>query len=843
LRVDYLALSSSHPGGGMTLLHRDRWREIEPLLDEALRLDDQERASWLGDLHLRAPDLAADLTTLLSEETAADRSGFLTGPVVATLAGLQLGAYTLERPLGEGGMGSVWLARRTDGRFEGRAAVKLLNLALHTEAGQEQFRQEGSLLARLTHPGIARLLDAGVSPAGQPYLVLEHIDGQPIDSFVQERSLGVRQRLQLFQQVLDAVHHAHANLVVHRDLKPSNILVTRDGTVKLLDFGLAKLVEPDTVLAEARTGHRWMTPEYASPEQIRGEPVTTRTDVYQLGVVLYKLLSGRVPFAGLQVHDIESAVLSDDPPPPSRGSADAAAVRGDLDAIVLKALRKTPAERYASVEALGTDIRRHLSGHPVSARHSTIAYRTQRFMRRNRLALGIAVAAMLVTTLYVVTLANERRRIAAALEEAQFGTRRAEAVSNFMLGLFDVSVRGERLADSTTARDILEAGLAHAREFSSQPALQAQMLDIVGRLELRLGNYERATPILEEALETRRKLYGNQHPDVATSLESLVDLAMLKHDYPAQRKLGQEAFTLRRALSGPNDVRTLNTMYRYGTALHQTGENAEAKRVLDEWIATISRLPADTSSERAAQLEHLATLLTYDRDFARAERLIREALAIKRALLGDEHPSVGYAVSILADMLLHAQRFEDAEREVRKSIAIYRKAYPEGHPELAREVRQYAVILEGQRRYPEAETQLREALGLQQQLGRSGSVDFAMTELNLAVALTANGKFGESERVARHGMTLLERQLGQNNSMVYYAKIVVGDAVRGLRRYAQAESLLLSAYTRFQVPKPMTRQWHAFALHALVRLYDAQGKASDATKYRTLLSVDSSVKR
>ena len=273
----------------MTVLQRDRWRLLEPLLDEALRLEEPDRSSWLGELRSRAPDLADDLTTLLSGETVADRDGFLEGPVVATLTGLQLGAYTLESPLGEGGMGSVWLARRTDGRFEGRAAVKLLNLALHTSPGQEQFRQEGSLLARLAHPGIARLLDAGVSPAGQPYLVLEHIDGQPIDDFARERSLSVHERLQLFQQVLDAVHHAHANLVVHRDLKPSNILVTRDGVVKLLDFGLAKLVEPDTTAPEgtARTGHRWMTPEYASPEQVRGESVTTRTDVYQLGVVLY----------------------------------------------------------------------------------------------------------------------------------------------------------------------------------------------------------------------------------------------------------------------------------------------------------------------------------------------------------------------------------------------------------------------------------------------------------------------------------------------------------------------------------------------------------------------------
>ncbi len=832
----------------MTLLQRERWLVLEPLLDEALQLEEHERTSWLGALRSRAPDLADDLATLLSGEATADHDGFLNGPVFATLAGLQLGAYTLESPLGEGGMGSVWLARRTDGRFEGRAAVKLLNLALHTTAGQEQFRQEGSLLARLAHPGIARLLDAGVSPAGQPYLVLEHIDGQPIDQFARERALSVGQRLQLFEQVLDAVHHAHANLVVHRDLKPSNILVTRDGKVKLLDFGLARLVQPDASTPDGadRTGHRWMTPQYASPEQVRGDPVTTRTDVYQLGVVLCHLLSGHLPFEREHLHDIETAVLNEDPPPPSALATEPAvstAIRGDLDAIVLKAIRKAPADRYPSVEALGADVRRFLAGYPVSARHSTLGYRARRFARRHRIGLGVAAAAVVVTTIYIGTLARERQRITSALNEAHLGARRAEAVTNFMLGLFDASVGGRTLADSITARELLASGLAHAREFSGQPALQAQMLDIVGRLEMRLGNYDRASPLLEEALATRRRLHGSQHPDVATSLESLADLAFLKRDVPARLRLSEQALTLRRNLAGADDPRSTAALHAYGSALHASGNVAGAKQIFDEWMSRISRLPPDTTYERARQLQDAAILLTYDSNFGAAEKLLREAFDLKRALFGEEHPTLAHTRAALADVFDQTRRYAEAEAEIRAAIEIFRAAYPDGHPETSRKLRQYAVILEHQKRYVDAEPPLREALDIQRRLLGNETLDVAMTELNLSLALTRIDQMTEAAQLARHGLEVLQRLFGPDNSMVYFARIVLGDAVSGLGRYAEAESLLLSAYRRFQAPKPMTRAWHVASLDALVRLYEAQGKAGEAARYRALLPVDSTVTR
>ena len=412
----------------------DRWRILSPYLDEALDIAADERPAWLASIGLRDAALATDLKAMLAEHEVADHSGFLAGAVLdarleqtpPSLAGQVLGAYRLVSLIGQGGSGSVWLAERCDGRFEGRAAVKLLNVALINRAGEERFRREGTILARLRHPRIAHLIDAGVSATGQPYLVLEHVDGQSVDRYCEERALGVEARLRLFLDVLDAVAHAHANLIVHRDLKPVNVLVSVGGEVKLLDFGIAKLVEPGAYsdraspVESSALSHevgRAMTPEFAAPEQLAGGPVTTATDVYALGVLLYVLLSGQHP-AG---HALESratlirAIVEAEPPRLSDAltqtdTAEAVrrhaaqcgttairlrrALRGDLDTIVAKALKKNASERYATVTALADDIRRYLRHEPISARADTLRYRASRFVRRH--AVGVAMSAAVV---------------------------------------------------------------------------------------------------------------------------------------------------------------------------------------------------------------------------------------------------------------------------------------------------------------------------------------------------------------------------------------------------------------------------------------------------------------
>jgi tetratricopeptide (TPR) repeat protein len=395
------------------------------------------------------------------------------------LAGQTIGAYTLEAPLGMGGMGTVWRARRSDGRFEGFVAVKLLNLALIGPRGDERFRREGTLLARLAHPNVARLIDAGVTPAGQPYLVLEYVEGTPIDTFADERSLPLSERLRLFLQVAEAVAHAHANLIVHRDIKPSNVLVRPDGQVKLLDFGIGKLLEPDEAgnAALTRDGGRALTPEFAAPEQIAGEPVTTATDVYALGVLLYILLTGRHPVASARdsAADIVKAIVDVDPlrasqAVPHAPAAAAAArastpdrlkrlLRGDLDTILAKALKKRASERYATVTAFADDVRRHLAHQPIAARPDTLRYRAARFVRRNRAAVALSALALATLAGGVTATLVQARTARAQRDFALRQLARAEnlnAVNHFLLSdaaplgkpfsVNDLLARAERIA-------------------------------------------------------------------------------------------------------------------------------------------------------------------------------------------------------------------------------------------------------------------------------------------------------------------------------------------------------------------------------------------------------------
>ncbi|MEP7325082.1 MAG: serine/threonine-protein kinase [Gemmatimonadota bacterium] len=452
----------------MPIIDRANWVSLEPLLDQALDLEPEERSRWLRELSERSPVLAAELTAFLDEEALADRRGFLSGMPDVSLEGLELGAYRLERPLGQGGMGTVWLARRTDGRFEGVAALKLLNLAMVNPTAQERFRREGSVLARLAHPGIARLLDAGISPTGQPYLVLEHVDGVPIDEFVRSHNLSAANRIRLVLQVLDAVGHAHANLIVHRDLKPSNILVTADGTVKLLDFGIAKLLDGDT--GDDRTaltleGGRVFTPQYAAPEQIRGETLTTATDVYSLGVLLYVLLSGRHPTGERSRTPAEMvhALLEREPEPLGQG---------DLDTVLDKALRKPPAERYQTVAAFADDLNRFLRQEPVSARPQSMAYRFRKFVRRNQTGVitgALTAAGLVAATIFSIAQTREAQR---QRDEALQQRRFADAQVDFQNAL--LSQVGEK---PITMREALDsARVVLDRRFAADPEMLLPLL-------------------------------------------------------------------------------------------------------------------------------------------------------------------------------------------------------------------------------------------------------------------------------------------------------------------------------------------------------------------------------
>ncbi len=483
------------------MIDRQRWVALQPLLDQVLDIAPAERSRWLDVLSVESPDLAEDLTRLLAGEAAAERSGFLDRPLAVTLAGQVFGAYRLVRPLGQGGMGTVWLAQRADGLFEGTAAVKILNLALLSATGQERFRQEGSVLARLAHPGIARLLDAGLSGAGQPYLILEYVDGLAIDEFAVQNRLPLEGRIRLMLQVLAAVGHAHAHLIVHRDLKPTNILVTAEGVVKLLDFGIAKLLDDRTTGRTALTadGGRMLTPEFAAPEQVRGDRLTTAADVYSLGVLLYLLVSGRHPTSQGSSTPADSmrALLEVEP---------ARLGLGDLDNILDKALRKSAGDRYPPLAALADDLERYLRHEPVSARPHSRLYRLKKFIRRNRTGVfagSVTAAGLIAATIFSVAqmrYARQQRDDARAQRDnAVYHERRAAASSGFMEFLLQtIAPTGqaytmEELLDK--ARELLE------RDYRGDPRFMARMMVELGDHYFELHDRRRELPLLSRAEE------------------------------------------------------------------------------------------------------------------------------------------------------------------------------------------------------------------------------------------------------------------------------------------------------------------------------------------------------
>jgi eukaryotic-like serine/threonine-protein kinase len=789
----------------MATVPADRWRALSPYLDEVLDIPKEERTAWFASLQARDATLAADLRTLLAEQDVVEESHFLERDVVArprptpSLAGQVLGAYRLVSPIGQGGMGSVWLAERCDGRFEGRAAVKLLNFALMGRTGEERFRREGTILARVTHDHIAHLIDAGISPAGQPYLVLEHVDGQSIDRYCDEHALGIEARLRLFLDVLEAVAHAHANLIVHRDIKPANVLVSVDGRVKLLDFGIAKLLEcdgsdatsvpsgqlrrhgappcpPSETSALTREGGAALTPEYAAPEQLAGGPVTTATDVYALGVLLYVLLSGRHP-AGDASHSAAALIRAIVDTVPVRvsdairaemntpdGAERHAAqygttssrlrrqLRGDLDTIVAKALKKNPDDRYASVTAMADDLRRFLHHEPISARPDTLSYRAARFVRRH--AGGVATAAALVVAIVVAT-AFHTSRLSTERDRAQREAEKATKVSELVIGLLTsadpYAVRTTRT--EPTVRGLLDSGAEQVqKELIGQPELQAQILTAIGRTYRRLGVFDKAQPLLEQALASARTAYGQQDIRVAQALHDLGSVFLDKGDYASAVRSMEQALEMRRKLLGPEHADVAVTLVELGRAYQDEGLNQRAEPLQGEALRIRRKVFGDVHRETAVSLADLASVLRLNGDLAGAESFLNQSLDVNRKTRGDDHPNTATTRHDLALIATAKGNLAAAEAELRQVLATHRKTLGDTHPVVATTLNSLSHVLAKQARYDEAVAALKDALAIAGPALGTNHQLYAIYSINLASVYVAQKQFALAAPLLREAL-------------------------------------------------------------------------------------------
>jgi eukaryotic-like serine/threonine-protein kinase len=683
----------------------DRWQRLQEVFEQAERLAPSERDAFLdetcqGDDALRREVKAMLEVSAGSEEAvlrpleAAARVAF-----PAAAEGERIGAWRLVRLLGQGGMGTVYVAERDDQAFQKQAALKLLRSGLATEELRTRFRSERQILAHLEHPNIARLLDGGETADGRPWVALELVDGEPLTDHCERRGLSVEERVRLMLPVCDAVQYAHTNLVVHRDLKPANILVTKDGVPKLLDFGIAKLLEPGQFagpVAETQFAERLLTPEYAAPEQITTNAVSTATDVYQLGMLLYVLVAGRGPWnaEGMAPHELSAAICTQEPPAPGRWGR----VPADLETVILAALRKEPARRYASPALLAEDLRRWLGGYPVSARRDTWSYRASKFVRRNRL--GVAAAA-----LFVLSLAGLSAGLYVEARRAERERDKAQRVASFLVDIFRDPDPQEGRGNDVTAREILDQGTRRAEnELAGLAEAQGLLLDNLSRTWRNLGDHDRARPLAEKSLAVRRSALGEDHPDTAASMQTLGHLLTVAGKYQEAEPNLRKALEIQLRHLGPGSMDTATTQNILGMLLFYMGRYEEAAPMLEASIATAQRREGPASRLAALSLNNLALVRRAQGRYADAEKSFRTLLETQRPVLGETHPSVALYTANLGLVLYDRSRYYEAEPLLRTALETWRQVHKgDDHLDVALGQQYLASCLMAQGRLAEAE--------------------------------------------------------------------------------------------------------------------------------------------
>jgi serine/threonine-protein kinase len=756
----------------------DRFRRIDAVFDAVLDLPEHEQIPYIDRACGTDGETRAEVLRMLE---AYQRSGnFLESPAVEIGAPLladardvdgavpnRIGAFRIVREIGHGGMGDVFLAERADGQFEQRVAIKLIRRG--AVGLVPRFLEERRILARLEHPGIARLLDGGITPDGLPYFVMELVEGEPIDRYCETKELSLERRLELFETVCDIVGHAHQHLVIHRDLKPSNVLVTADGQVKLLDFGIAKLLDAqDAGIDATRPEFKMMTPEFAAPEQVRGAAVSTATDVYSLGVVLYLLLTGERPYdvRGKSPAEIERLVCTFDPARPSTraGAGWRRRLRGDLDLIVMTALQKEEARRYQSPAALAQDMRRFRAGHPIVARPDSASYRVKKFVGRHRV--GVAVASLLL-----LGLAGAASRERVLRNRAEVEARKATEVEEFLVRVFDVAdpfAREQRDGGTVSARELLDRGASRIDStLVDQPEVQAELRSVFGRVYANLGLFDQATPLLERALAQRRSVLGPLHASVASDMDLLGAALTNQNRFDEAERLLRDALDQRRRLLGNSSVETAGTLENLATLFEERGDFGAAEPLHREALAIRQSVLGDTAIEVANSLNNLGLILYRKGAYAEAEALYRQALDIDLRRLGENHPLTAAVMQNVGQVLQARRQLEDAEQYYRRSLAAKRVVLGDTHPSVTISLNNLGNLVARQLgRLDEGEALTREALALDRAIFGERHTYVAQGLANLGVILRMKGEFAEAERLLRQALDMNRALLGDTHQSV-----------------------------------------------------------------------------
>lgn len=856
-----------------------RWARVERLFSAALTMAPENRENFLKDECGQDRELFEEVLALLDSSDSsgeylldlASRAGAPRSPEedLGRLAGKRLGPWRLVELIGRGGMGVVYLAERDDEQFRMRAALKILPLGMASEAQRRRFRSERQILARLNHPNIARILDGGVTDDGTPFYVMEHVEGTRIDAYCDEKRLSVEERLVLFEGVCQAVEHAHGNLIIHQDLKPENILVTREGRVKLLDFGIARILEAET----ERTGEltrvqgRGMTLPYASPEQVMGEPVSTASDVYALGIILYELLAGRHPYrhqltgTAQAISVITETVprppsgvaadppLPEDPSEPSPLDSEALAtlrrttphrlkrtLAGDLDTIILMALRKEAGRRYASVSDLLSDLRNARLKRPVSARPDSLSYRASRFLLRNRVAASLStVAVLLLLGLVVISFrsaATERAQARQIRQEAA----RAEAVTDFLVGLFQFTEGQDGTADTIRARTLVDRGARRILEsLDDQPETRVQMLGALGEVYGNLGLPEEEAALLEEAVAIVRSQPGDEK-NLAHQLWRLAEAYRANRDYELAQPLYQEALDLyEEVLQEPLE----RGQVLIGVAANEAGlgnperaltMNAEGIRILRE-------------AEGAESLKALRAISDRGMMF-RATEATDSAMALYRGLLPALREKGDSGQFLLATTLNNLGYLLRTQGDLDGARDTYREALPieqnlDLPVRLLTLLGNLAAVEEHLGNLAEAEAILMERLAYAHETWPQGHWRVGGAEGALVVFHMRHGRPEQALLHSRQQLESYRAQIGEDHAWTNNARVSLGACLQDLDRFPEAEPYLLEGFDAFReyagMDHPQTQQLVA----RLISLYEDWGRPAEAQRFRELLVQES----
>jgi tetratricopeptide (TPR) repeat protein len=765
------------------------WPKLSLLMSQWIDIPANRRAEWIENLGHEYSDVLPALRQLLASESGGNAFSTMAkftirqdfpGTPEPLCRGERLGSWRIVSTIGRGGMGTVYKAERDDGKFAQRVAIKVVSGGLHGPGFIERFEREYRILAHLEHPNIARLLDAGATADGRPYFVMEYVDGCSIDRFCAQHNFTVRRKLLLLLPIFDAVQFAHQRLIVHRDLKPDNILVTDEGVPKLVDFGIAR------VLADAPGANdatlMAMTPEYASPEQVRGESIGTATDVYSLGCVLYKLLTSAAPHR-LQAKSPAEAVRSiceDEPPAASSLNCE---LGRDEDTILRMAMRKEPQFRYRSVEQFGNDIRRHLANEPVLARPATVGYHLQKYIWRYKIGMTTAAGIALLLIGFTAFQSAQLRRITRERE-------RADRVTRFMSGMFKVSDPGEERGSSVTAREILDkAAIDIDTGLWGDPQLKAQMMGVMGEVYGNLGLYGRAQPLLEQSLDIRRQIFGADNAQVLNSTDDLaLNLKRAGHFGEAE-KLERQALEQRRRFPGVTQPPTLKSMSGLANTLELEGRYTEAEKLEREALEIQRRVLAGNDPETLRSITNLATTLNREGHYPDAEKFQLEVLEIERRVRGPENPETLAALGNLAATLNREGRYAEAEKLQRETLDLRRRTLGPEHPDTLVAMTELATTMKRQRRYGDAGKLERSALEIQRRVLGPEHPSTLMSMNNLSTSLNLEGRYAEAEQLLRAAVEIKTRVMGKEHPETLRSMVNLATSMVGQKHYKDAEKL------------------------------------------------------